>query len=80
MSLREDTIPQKMAVRLRAGTVSFAMRRMVRPFIDQMSAARSARDLKEMRKATRREIANLPAGLQQDLAFDDGTVLGLDYS
>ncbi len=78
MSLQHDTTTtQKNAIRLSAGDFSFAMRQMFAPLVHQVSEGHHARKVAETRKATRREIANLPASLQQDLAFSDGTVIEL---
>jgi hypothetical protein len=76
MSLHHDTTPvDKNAVSLRAGSFTFSMRQMFAPLVQQLSEGHQARKIAETRKATRREIAHLPASLQQDLAFSDGTVI-----
>ncbi|CAN7460208.1 hypothetical protein [Pararhizobium sp. LjRoot238] len=75
MSLQHDTTTTRTnAVSLRAGGFTFAMRQMFAPLIHQVSEGRRARKIEETRRATEREIASLPASLQQDLAFADGTV------
>ncbi|MBP1857240.1 hypothetical protein [Rhizobium herbae] len=78
MSLHHDTTPQNNVIRLRAGGSSFAMRQMFAPLVHQISEGHHARKIAETRKATRREISHLPASLQQDLAFSDGTVIALE--
>ncbi|MCV9960877.1 hypothetical protein OIU34_03095 [Pararhizobium sp. BT-229] len=77
MSLQHDTTTKQIdAIRLRSRGFTFAMRQMFAPLIHQANESRDARRIEETRKATRREIAGLPASLQQDLAFSDGTVIG----
>jgi len=78
MSLHHDTTSQNNVIRLRAGGFSFAMRQMFAPLVHQISEGHHARKIAETRKATRREISHLPASLQQDLAFSDGTVIALE--
>jgi hypothetical protein len=80
MSLQHDTTTQKNAVSLRAGGFTFAMRQMFAPLVHQVSEGHHARKIKETRRATQREIAGLPASLQQDLAFADGSVIELKRS
>lgn len=79
MSLHHDTTPvDTTSVRLCAGGFTFSMRQMFAPLVEQLSHGHQARKIAETRKATRREIAHLPASLQQDLAFSDGTVIALE--
>lgn len=76
MSLQHDTATvDTNSIRLRAGGFTFAMRQMFAPLMQQLSDELHARKVAERRRATRREIAHLPASLQQDLAFSDGTVI-----
>jgi hypothetical protein len=80
MSLQHNTTtPRKNAVSLRAGGFTFAMRQMFAPLVHQVSEGRHARKIEETRRATQREIASLPASLQQDVAFADGTVIELEH-
>lgn len=79
MSLQHDTATvDTNSVRIRAGGFTFSMHHMFAPLLQQLSESNHARKVAETRLATRREIAHLPASLQQDLAFSDGTVLALD--
>ena len=79
MSLQHDTTTaSNTPVRLRAGGFTFSVRHMFAPLVQQLSEERHARKITQTRKATRREISHLPASLQQDLAFSDGTVIALD--
>lgn len=79
MSLHHDTTPvDTNSVRLRARGFRFSMRQMFAPLVEQLSQGHQTRKIAETRKATRREIAHLPASLQQDLAFSDGTVIALE--
>ena len=84
MSLQHDslqhytTTTRANAVRLRAGGFTFAMLQMFAPLVHQVSKGHRARKIEETRRATQREIAGLPASLQQDLAFADGTVIELE--
>jgi hypothetical protein len=79
MSLHHDTTPvDTNSIRLRAGGFTFSMRQMFAPLVEQLSQGHQTRKIAETRKATRREIAHLPASLQQDLAFSDGTVIALE--
>lgn len=79
MSLHHDTTSvDKTPVRLRAGGFTFSMRHMFAPLVQQLNEGHHARKVAETRRATRREISHLPASLQQDLAFSDGTVIALE--
>lgn len=79
MSLHHDTAPvEKTSIRLQAGGFTFTMRQMLAPLVLQLTGGHHARKVAETRKATRREISHLPASLQQDLAFSDGTVIALE--
>jgi len=81
MSLQHDTTTTRTnAVSLRAGGFTFAMRQMFAPLVHQFSEGHHARKIEETRRATQREIASLPASLQQDLAFADGTVIEIERS
>jgi hypothetical protein len=75
MSLQQDTTTTQIhAIRLNAGRFSFTMRHMLAPLIE----SHQSRRINDIRKATRREIAHLPASLQEDLAFSDGTVIATE--
>lgn len=79
MSLQHEiTTADKNAVQLRANGFTFSMRQVFAPLVQQFSESRHARMVAETRRATRREISHLPASLQQDLAFSDGTVVALE--
>jgi hypothetical protein len=79
MSLQHDTtMVGKTRIWPTANGFSFSLRQMFEPFVQQLSKSHHARKVAETRKATRREIAHLPASLQQDLAFSDGTVIALE--
>jgi hypothetical protein len=79
MSLQHDTTKvDTNAVRLSAGGFTFSMRQVFTPLIQQLSKNHQVRKIADTRMATRREISHLPASLQQDLAFSDGTVITLD--
>jgi hypothetical protein len=76
MSLHYDTTTaRKDVIRLNAGGFSLALRQMFAPLVHQISARHHARKIADARRATQREISGLPASLQQDLAFSDGTVI-----
>ncbi len=79
MSLQHDTTTvDKNSIRMRAGGFTFSMRQMFAPLVQQLSEGHHSRKVAETRRATRREISHLPASLQQDLAFSDGTVIALE--
>ncbi len=79
MSLQHDTVPvDTNSVRLHAGGFTFSMRQMFAPLVQQLSEGYHAHKVAETRRATRRELSHLPASLQQDLAFSDGTVIALE--
>jgi hypothetical protein len=79
MSLQHDTTTvDTNSIRLRAGGFTFSMSQMFAPLVQQLSEGHHARKVAETRRATRREISYLPASLQQDLAFSDGTVIALE--
>jgi hypothetical protein len=81
MSLQHDTTTsRKNAVSLRAGGFTFAMRHMFAPLIHQVSEGHHARKIAETRRATEREIANLPASLRQDLGLADGAFIERERS
>ena len=79
MSLHHDTTTGgKTHIWLTADGFSFSMRQVFAPLIQQLSEGHQAHRIAQTRKATRREISHLPASLQQDLAFSDGTVITLE--
>lgn len=57
------------------GAFKSALSRMVDPLAGHLTAALEARRITEIRRSTRREIENLPAGLQRDLAFSEGALV-----
>jgi hypothetical protein len=76
MSLHHDTAPvEKTSIRLQADGFAFTMHQMFAPLVQQLTNGHHDRKIAQTREATRREIAHLPASLQQDLAFSDGTVI-----
>lgn len=54
------------------GTVRSVLSRMVDPLAGHLTDALEAHRITEIRRSTRREIENLPAALQRDLAFSEG--------
>ncbi|WP_275783290.1 hypothetical protein [Pararhizobium gei] len=52
-----------------------ALNRMVGALAGQINDALAAQRIAGIRRSTRREIENLPVGLQRDLAFSDGALV-----
>lgn len=76
MSLHYDTTTaRKDVIRLNIGGFSLVLRQMLAALVHQISVRYHARKIAGARRATQREISGLPASLQQDLAFSDGTVI-----
>jgi len=57
-------------------SLSSAMRRIFSPLVRDVRDSYRTHRIMEARKATQREISALPGNLQEDLAFEDGTVVG----
>ncbi len=57
------------AVRLRAGHFTFTVRSMIAPLLLLITDERRSRKAAENRRRTQREIAALPASVQEDIAF-----------
>ena len=73
-SQHSATKPYHGAAPSSATSFSLAMRQIFLPIVREVSVSYRTHKINETRKATKREISALPTVLQEDLAFDDGTI------